>query len=963
MGAVTLNNVRFLFDEKEWIMKRYFNSYRMLDTERLFIGYSNKKLICELNAYHLKIEPRVSGISSITFDVYEFANGIKNGGYDDIDIGRYIWSDQNGWFRISNIEKKDDGENPRLEITCYDLSIELTQTLLTSFGSMGTDTDEQGGLDRYALYDASDQAHSIAHIFMAKNPGWTFKYIDDEISKNHRSFSNDSINSYGFLTGEVSKAFDCVFVFDGNDRTVSAYKPENLGKEIPFIISFYNLLKQIDIKWDEDDIKTVLHVSGGNDATGTALSIAGVNPSGNDMISNFSYFYKDMSAELVTRLKEYYQRMNESSELKITALSQLKVLQDELFTLNSHEPSTQTSTVWSEYGLTQLKAKAAEYLNNMSVASDGNLADPVVKQQYDDYADLYKAVNAEISVRQTQITAKEAEVTAKKTEASSYVVDIVEVLGDELYKELLPFVKEDTLCDDSYIATDAMSDNEILEMKKDLYDHGVEQLNRVCYPQFNMTLDSVNFTVLFKYADVIEQLELGDILFIRLEDDNMIKARLLKMEFNWDDLTDFKLTFSSKSNLEDGYFTIEEIRNMTQRNSTTLDYGKSGWNGASQQANTAFFATQKEFMDLSMQQIVSNGINQEVIINSAGIMLKKWLPDENKYAPEMAWFTNRQLILFESDDGTNLKNPKLAIGKVYVTKNGVTTSFYGVSADVVYGKMFFGQSLTIQNANNTLIMDENGFKASATNGFSVKINPDTPDDIFTISENSTKLMYIDAVNRKLVFKGRIEANEGLIGNWTIGANALTSGGVGMSSSTATNAVSFWAGNATPTSAPYRVLNNGKLFSSDADISGKITATSGVIGGWTIDGNSLVGTNASYIRGGRINIGNGFFGVSDNEVYIGDFYTTYTDRALFMSIDQYSGMSASTGSNRFALWGGYNGGSPTAINNYVFAVSGIQAYAKELTITGDPWWEGWTLTQTMKRAYERIEALEERVSNL
>lgn len=944
-------------------MIRHFNGYNQLDQERIFLGYPNRKLICQLNAYHLKIEPRVSGIGSITFGVYKFANREKNDGYDDIDVGKYIWSDQNGWFRICNIKETADGENPYREITCYDLSIELTQTLLTSFGSMGKEGDEQGGLDRYALYDATDQSHSIAHIFMAKNPNWKFKYIDDAISKSHRSFTNDSINSYGFLTGDVAKAFDCVFTFDGNDRTVSAYKVENLGKKIPQILSYYNLIKEVEISWDEDDIKTVLHVSGGNDATGTALSIASVNPDGNDMISDFSYFYKDMSAELVTKLKEYSQLRENSKGLISTALAQLRILQEALATLNSHEPSSQSSTTWSEYGLVQLKAKAAEYLNNISVASIGNMADPVVKQEYQAYSDLYKAVNDEIAVRLTQITAKEAEVTAKKAEASSYVVYMQDILGDELYNELLPFRKEGVLCDDSFIATDAMTDNEILEMKQALYDHGVEQLNRVCKPHFNMTIDSVNFMAMFKYKDFIEKLELGDILYIRLDDDNIIETRLLKMEFDWDDLKNFKVTFSSKTSLEDGYFLFEEVRNMTQRNSTTLDYNKSGWSGAGQQANSAFLATQKEFMDLSMQQIVSNGVNQEVVMNGTGITLKKWLPELNKYAKEILWLTNRQILIYEAEDGTNLREPKVAIGKVYITKNGVTKSFYGISSEVLYGRLIFGESLIIQNKNNTFTIDENGLVSQSTNGFKLQMNPDEPTEIFNISKDGTKLFYIDAINNKLVFKGRAEINDGNIANWTISTDRLYSGGVGMSSATAASSVSFWAGNSTPTSAPFRVLNNGKLFSTDADISGTVTALYGRIGGWTIDGSSLVGTSSSYIRGGRINIGDGFFGVSDNEVYIGDFYTTYTDRALFMSTDQYSGMSASTASNRFALWGGYNGGSPTAINNYVFAVSGIQAYAKELTITGDPWWEGWTLTQTMKRAYERIKALEERLYNL
>lgn len=58
-------------------MIRYFNGYNQLDPERLFLGYPNRQLICQLNAKHLKIEPRVSGIGTITFGVYEFANGEK----------------------------------------------------------------------------------------------------------------------------------------------------------------------------------------------------------------------------------------------------------------------------------------------------------------------------------------------------------------------------------------------------------------------------------------------------------------------------------------------------------------------------------------------------------------------------------------------------------------------------------------------------------------------------------------------------------------------------------------------------------------------------------------------------------------------------------------------------------------------------------------------------------------------
>lgn len=939
-------------------MKNFsFNNYNQVERPRIFLAYPNRKIICFLNAKNLSTELCAVGISSISFKIYKYKEQKEVAGYTDISVGKYVWVDKFGWYRITDIKEENNGLNPFYTIKCYDLSIELKYTYLTSFGSMGTENDSQGGLDRYALYAPNDQSHSISHIFMSKNPGWTFKYIDDDITKERRSFDNDSVTSYDFLTGDVADTFECIFTFDGNERTVSAYKIENFGKKLPIVLSYRNLIKEIDITWNEDDIRTMFNVSGGNDTTGTALSIAAVNPSGNGVITNLTYYYKDMSDELKRKLEEYYDLMDSSKGKIATALSQLKVLQDELTDLNNKMPPDESSTTWSEYGLVGLKAKASTYKENMSVLTDVISHDTTAKQQYDNYNSLWNAVTSEITVRQNQISTKETQISAKKTEANSYVVNIIDVLGENLYLELQPFLKEDNFCDDSFIATESMTDNEILAMKQSLYDHAVNELNRVCFPQFDMTVDSVNFPVLAKYKNWTKQLELGDIITIKYSDDIYIEARLLRMELDWEDFTNFKLTFSSKTSLDDGWFELEEMKKLAERSSSTLDYRTGGWNEASKQANSAYNSALQDYLDLSMKQIISNGVNQEVEIDSTGMLFKKWLPDQNKYAPEKLWITNRQIMLYEEPDGTNLKDPKVAIGKIYYTgDDGKLHSSYGVGASLLIGEQIIGESLKIRNKNNTFTMDDKGLTASATNGFKVQINPDDPNNIFSIMNNGSKLMYIDATNKKLVFKGRAEIDEGYIGGWTINNNRLYSGGVGMSSATTTNAVSFWAGNSTPTSAPFRVLNGGKLFSTDAEITGIITATAGKIGGWNINGNNLVGNSASYIMGGRINMGNGFFYVSDSQIYMGDFYMTYTDRALFMSTDQYSGMSASTAVNRFALWGGFNGGSPTAIGNYVFAVSGEMVYAQEITITGDSWWQNWTLTRTVQWLADRITAL-------
>lgn len=77
----------------------------------------------------------------------------------------------------------------------------------------------------------------------------------------------------------------------------------------------------------------------------------------------------------------------------------------------------------------------------------------------------------------------------------------------------------------------------------------------------------------------------------------------------------------------------------------------------------------------------------------------------------------------------------------------------------------------------------------------------------------------------------------LLSGWNLSQYALMSdsGAVGMSSAV-TGGVDwrFWAGHATPGSAPFRVDENGNLYASSATITGTITATAGTIGGFTVD---------------------------------------------------------------------------------------------------------------------------------
>ena len=151
----------------------------------------------------------------------------------------------------------------------------------------------------------------------------------------------------------------------------------------------------------------------------------------------------------------------------------------------------------------------------------------------------------------------------------------------------------------------------------------------------------------------------------------------------------------------------------------------------------------------------------------------------------------------------------------------------------------------------------------------------------------------------------------------------------------------------------------------ANISGKVTATSGKIAGWEIDGNTLRGTkNSSYIVGGEINIGGGFFRVYDDYIRLGEFEVSTSDRAVFQSSDEFSGISAGATSGKFCIWGGYTGGNIANTDNYAFCVNtGGTTYTYALRaheiygVAGDSTSsKGYTIGEYLDWIYNEIKSL-------
>jgi len=108
------------------------------------------------------------------------------------------------------------------------------------------------------------------------------------------------------------------------------------------------------------------------------------------------------------------------------------------------------------------------------------------------------------------------------------------------------------------------------------------------------------------------------------------------------------------------------------------------------------------------------------------------------------------------------------------------------------------------------------------------------DTTFSITNNLGTVVFTADVDGNLDITGKITADSGLIGGFTIGTTKLTAGttnatAVGVQSG---ETVAFFAGHLTPGSAPFRVTRAGALTATNA------TLTGGTIAGWTLSSTAI-----------------------------------------------------------------------------------------------------------------------------
>jgi len=247
----------------------------------------------------------------------------------------------------------------------------------------------------------------------------------------------------------------------------------------------------------------------------------------------------------------------------------------------------------------------------------------------------------------------------------------------------------------SMFLTANVSDYQKYSVQMELYDYAVDVLSDISTPTYEFSVDSGNFLFAQEFAPFRNQLELGKGVYLKIDNDVIITPYIIEFEINFENQSDFSLIFSNRFKRHDMTNTLKDMIETSYSTSRSFDANKYVYNQATNQA-----ASVSKFMSDSLdaaKNTILGASNQSVVINGSGIHVG----GDSKYQIRIV-----DSMIAMSDD--NWASSKLAIGYFASPEVG---EYFGVNAEVIGGKLIVGNNLVIENENDRGVMQ---FKVDAT---------------------------------------------------------------------------------------------------------------------------------------------------------------------------------------------------------------------------------------------------------
>lgn len=480
-------------------------------------GYEYYGVINNVKTDSVICKQNLNSADELSFEIYKYIDDKKERLWDKITDLKLVWiKELNEYFEIN--VSLNDSITPVKTITGTSLcEAELSQVYLHGI-EINTEADIER--DDYVItkfYNPDNHKGSLLHRVLDKMPNYKIKHVDASLMNLQRTFSIDGTAIYDFLTGECAEQFDCLFLFDTTDRSISAYDlytvcndcghrgeyndvcPEcnstNLkyyGQDTTIYVDKENLTESVSLETDVGSIKNCFKLIAGDDDMTAA--IRNINPSGSDYIICVPDWQKeDMPTELRNKLDSYNELVEKhTTEYEGLAQEIYKTIDDILYYESGMMPTIEQAEVTAQTEADKLTDINLSPLALSTLTESTSKA--TVESALKNYAKVYvKTGYVKLEVNQSEFTyiGEQSDGFIHGTWTGNFKVtnysdeeDVVEspVITIDVNDNYEYFVKQKVMKaissedDDEGSVFDVLSIDELDDFKEALQDYGLNRL-------------------------------------------------------------------------------------------------------------------------------------------------------------------------------------------------------------------------------------------------------------------------------------------------------------------------------------------------------------------------------------------------------------------------------------------------------------------------------------------------------
>lgn len=288
--------------------------------------------------------------------------------------------------------------------------------------------------------------------------------------------------------------------------------------------------------------------------------------------------------------------------------------------------------------------------------------------------------------------------------------DFENFFTEDQWTRLSPFIREDEFSDSNFLLTGYESEEERLEICKELFESANKELNTLCQPSLEFSMEMANILALPEFKSLIDQFQLGNFVRVYIRDGYVKRARLLEVHLNFSDLSDFNCNFGNLVTTKSEIDKHAELLSQAVTAGKQVATSAGDWQRAVDKSNSLEEEIAAGLQNTAIQVGRANG--QAISWDEHGFKCRKLVDGTtDQYMDEQIAIINNKIVF--TNDGWKTSKAALGEFEVDINGDGVDEKMYGLLADAVVsgyvkGSVIEGGSLKIGGSGGTFIVNEDG---------------------------------------------------------------------------------------------------------------------------------------------------------------------------------------------------------------------------------------------------------------